>query len=197
MLINHDKITKICTEYGIDIYQYWVLSLRLTEDWKNLDTYRNVFPIKFDKILDLEVKGYIEPINDFIKQGHDDLDMFDITPTGKVADSLFVEMDIAGNQLYTVYPKYITINGQSIVATKGETINGKYYDKDLLIETYSKKIGLNKELHNKVIEAVRIGKEKGCINFVLRSFILDELWENLFEILKDHIDKNYSATKVI
>lgn len=183
MLINSKRITQICKKYSISIEQFWILYLRITDDWENLQLYCDDFTIKLEIILDLEAKGYIEPLHECIKNRTEPLEMFDISPIGEIIDKLFVESKFAGTQLFTVFPKYIKVNGNTVVATQGETINGTYYDKDKLIEVYSSKIGHDKELHTKILNAVKIGKDRNLINFVLRKFIMDELWENLFEII--------------
>lgn len=196
MLINSKRITEICVKYNISIEQFWILYLKITNDWENLDKYCKEFEPNLKIILDLEAKGYIEPLNDCIKNGRQALEMFDILPIGEITENLFIEAKIAGQQLFTVFPKFITMNGINIVATKGENINGTYYDKDKLIEIYCSKIGNDRELHIKILNAIKIAKEKNYINFVLRSFILDELWDNLFTIIgEDNI--NYNKNKAI
>ncbi len=74
-------------------------------------------------------------------------------------------------------------------------IGGIYHSKEVLLNIYSQKIGSNKELHKKIIETVKLADKQNLINFTFRSFILDELWLSLFEMVEK--DKGFSKTQSI
>ena len=108
----------------------------------------------------------------------------DLFLTPEFIDQHFIETKLAGEQLWLAYPNATEINGQYMPLKKGDKIGNIYYDKEKLIAVYCNKIGNNLALHREILEKVEAHKKVGNINFAIRSFILDELWESLI-LIKD------------
>ena len=110
------------------------------------------------------------------------------------AKQFFIDSQIAGDELWAAYPNSTTIQGNFIILKKGEKIGNVYYDKDRLIEIYCNKIGHDRDLHNSIIKKVTQAKKLGKINFTLRSFVLDSLWEAFDEASQE---EDYSSKTII
>lgn len=202
MLINTKKVTQLCEKYKIDIYQFWILYLRATNDYENLEKYSQIVkPLPINKIKDLEERGLIRELG-YVenKEGQNIIDFLDIYVTEKCIDTFFKDCNIVteeiGEELFSVYPKFINFDGKRIVSTQGGDINGVYYDKDKCLELYLKKIKYDEEKHNKIIQIVAWAKSKDLIVYTFRKFVHDELWEAFFE-MKEQDKDLISKTKTI
>jgi len=89
------------------------------------------------------------------------------------------------------YPDTTTIQGGTVILKKGEKIGNIYWGKDELIELYCKKIDNDRVLHMQIMDCIKRCKDKGIINFTLRSFIFDSLWETLLNL---DMKKDYTST---
>lgn len=201
MLINTKKVTQLCEKYQIDIYQFWILYLRATNDYENLEKYsEKVHPLSLSKIKELEDKGLIRELGYTKKGDVEVIDFLDIHVTEKCIETFFKDCNIVteeiGEELFSVYPKFININGTNSVSTKSGDINGVYYDKEKTIELYLKRIKYSEEKHNKIIEVVTWAKTKGHINVAFRNFVHDELWEALIE-MKEQEQPTHTKSKSI
>ena len=105
---------------------------------------------------------------------------------------IFIDTEEAGLALFEAYPHFLNIGGQQVVAKKGGNINGVYYGKDELISLYAKKIGNDIVKHNSIIEAIEKAKQQNVINFTLRDFIYNELWDAFIDL-----EGRTSKTKMI
>lgn len=201
MLINTKKVTQLCEKYQIDIYQFWILYLRATNDYENLEKYSQItHPLSLTKIKELEERDLIRELGYTKKDDVDVIDFLDIHVTEKCIETFFKDCNIVteeiGEELFSVYPKFININGTNSVSTKSGDINGIYYDKEKTIELYLKRIKYSEEKHNKIIEVVTWAKAKGHINVAFRNFVHDELWEALIE-MKEQEEPTYTKSKSI
>ena len=201
MLINTKKVTQLCEKYQIDIYQFWILYLRATNDYENLEKYSQItHPLSLTKIKELEERDLIRELGYTKKGDVDVIDFLDIHVTEKCIETFFKDCNIVteeiGEELFSVYPKFININGTNSVSTKSGDINGTYYDKEKTIELYLKKIKYSEEKHNKIIEVVTWAKTKGHINVAFRNFVHDELWEALIE-MKEQEQPTHTKSKSI
>ncbi len=201
MLINTKKVTQLCEKYQIDIYQFWILYLRATNDYENLEKYSQIVePLPITKIKELEERGLIRELGYTKKGDVEIIDFLDIHVTEKCIDTFFKDCNIVteeiGEELFSVYPKFININGTNSVSTKSGDINGVYYDKEKTIELYLKRIKYSEEKHNKIIEIVTWAKAKGHINVAFRNFVHDELWEALIE-MKEQEQPTHTKSKSI
>lgn len=201
MLINTKKITQLCDKYEIDIYQFWILYLRATNDYESLEKYsEKVHPLSLSKIKELEERDLIRELGYTKKGDVDVIDFLDIHVTEKCIETFFKDCNIVteeiGEELFSVYPKFININGTNSVSTKSGDINGVYYDKEKTIELYLKRIKYSEEKHNKIIEVVTWAKTKGHINVAFRNFVHDELWEALIE-MKEQEQPTHTKSKSI
>lgn len=201
MLINTKKVTQLCEKYQIDIYQFWILYLRATNDYENLEKYSQItHPLSLTKIKELEERDLIRELGYTKKGDVDVIDFLDIHVTEKCIETFFKDCNIVteeiGEELFSVYPKFININGTNSVSTKSGDINGVYYDKEKTIELYLKRIKYSEEKHNKIIEVVTWAKTKGHINVAFRNFVHDELWEALLE-MKEQEQPTHTKSKSI
>lgn len=130
-----------------------------------------------------------EPLNNVLK-----IEFGDMYVEEEFAKQFFVDAHIAGEELWAAYPNSTNINGNFIILKKGEKIGNVYYDKEKLIEVYCNKIGHDRELHANIIKRVLQAKKLGKINFTLRSFVLDSLWEALDE---NSQEEDYNSKTII
>lgn len=201
MLINTKKVTEICIKYKIDIYQFYILYLRSINDYENIQKYSEIIGLlPISKLKELEQRGLIRELG-YTKKGNEEwIDFLDIHVTEKCIETFFVDCNIVteeiGEELFKIYPKFITFDGKKIVSTQGGDINGLYYDKDKCLELYLKKIKYSEETHNKIIEIVAWAKSKDLIVYTFRKFVHDELWEAFFE-MKEKEEPTYIKGKSI
>src|SRR6185312_12624375 len=147
-----------------------------------------------DGVQEMIDKGIID--GRFIKTP-DDLNFANIYLTDEFQEAYYVDSNTAGEELWDAYPNTTIIDGRSVILKKGEKIGDTYWDKDALILMYSKKIGSNKELHQSIVSKVRKAKELGVLNFTLRSFIFDEMWGSLDDLIGDSNSKSETTKTVI
>ena len=180
MFINQKQALAVMKEYGLSSFdELFLIQCLYTRDMHTLvDFFTNhkdeLFTndgirrlAKFEVLQESHLPPKGQPI-----------EFADLYLTKSFIDKFFTSEE-AGKELWLIYPNTAYINGQDVILKKGEKIGTEYYDKDKLISIYHKKIAGNKELHDKIIEKVK--KNKAMINFTLRSFILDELWDSLPE----------------
>lgn len=113
----------------------------------------------------------------------DDLSYGDIFITDEFMNAYYIDSNKAGQELWDAYPNTTIIDGRSVILKKGERIGDTYWDKDSLIALYSKKIAASKELHESIIKKVKIANQSGLLNFTIRSFIFDSLYESLDDLI--------------
>jgi hypothetical protein len=192
MFLKTKKIIEILNRYKINLDQLFILHCIALNDNESLAEYSKSIGV-FDPelIMDLVNKDLL--VREQIPN-YGDIEFLDLYLTEKAKQELFVATQIAGVQLWNAYPDFIIINGTKTITKKGGEFNGKYWDKQMLIELYCEKIGFDVELHKKIINTVKIADSNNMINFVIRSFIWDELWESLFVMVEDQI---YSKVNVI
>lgn len=190
-MYNLDKLTRIYEKFNITPNQFFVLYAVYKKDWDNLYRYVNNVSNKMneegkkitgfnveEELFPLVEKGYLDNI---FNKGHS-FEVIDLMVTPHFADAIFIDTEQAGQELYDSFPQWINVNGGKQVAKKGGDINGVYFGKDQMLELYAKKIGNDRELHSKIIEATERGKEQGLINFTLRSYIYDEMWTSYMDL---------------
>jgi hypothetical protein len=189
MIINTTKVTDLMVRYGLkSTDELLLIQCIFQRDYRSL---HNLAICKgkdaaftHDIIIGLVEKNIFqkEPLRHHKK--NEDICMMDLFLTPEFIDQHFIETKLAGEQLWLAYPNATEINGQYMPLKKGDKIGNIYYDKDKLIAVYCNKIGNNLALHREILEKVEAHKKVGNINFAIRSFILDELWESLI-LIKD------------
>lgn len=184
MLINNAKVTELMVQYGLKtVDELLLIKCVFERDYSSLHKLAickgKEASFTHDVIIALVDKNIFqkEPLRHHKK--NEDICMMDLFLTTEFIDKHFIETKLAGEQLWLAYPNSTEINGQYIPLKKGDKIGNIYYDKDKLIDVYCKKIGHNLELHKEILKKVEAHKKLGNINFAIRSFILDELWESL------------------
>lgn len=185
-MIDVKLLNKIMLKYNLQNIEGLILAhcafVQDADHLQLIDTIIRQFPNKITK------SSIQEMIDKKIIDGSrikslDNMNFMDIYVTEKFRESYYVDANIAGEELWAVYPNTADINGRSTILKKGEKIGDIYMDKDFLIAYYSKKIGYNKKKHEEIINKVIKANENKVINFTLRSFILDELWDSLDELI--------------
>lgn len=189
-MINTSKVINLMIQYKMtSLDEFMIMYCVYTKDLKSLHKYieNRVEHVREDGSINRHFS--IELIKSMADRGILDasylnfrtnkIDFLDLYITDSFAEKFFVDSMQAGEELYDAYPNSTEINGQFVILKKGQQIGNVYYGKDLLIEMYAKKIGNDIDKHRKVIEITKKAKEAGIINFTLRSYILDELWDSL------------------
>jgi len=204
-MYNAEKLTNIYVKYGITPNQFYVLYLIYSKDWNNLYRYKeNVISkvTKNDKGESINLHGFDveEELQPLIDKGYledpftrgvsrSNFEIVDLMVTPTFSSKIFIDSWQAGEELWKLYPHFLEINGQKVVAKKGGEMNGKYYGKEELIELYSKKIGNSRDKHDWILRKTKLAIDQKVINFPIRNFIYDEMWE-AFEELEDTGNKN-------
>lgn len=196
MIYEGKKLSEICIKYNINIMQFFILYSIFRKD-KVLEIYsqqkqlQGKVAVTFEDIEDLMKKGYLLNFNNaklrLTDEGiiEDEVTYVrDLLVTDEFAEKLFIDAEIAGEELYNTYPHYLSnrIDGQRVVAKKGGTYNGVYYDQDRLKKLYIDLIGNDYELHNKVLECVEKAKRYKNVNISLREFIINKIWNAWFTL---------------
>jgi len=119
---------------------------------------------KAEEIKDLVNRGFIKLLKGSFK---DELDMYEVTP--KFFKKIFVSTNLAGEELWEIYPPFLYINGNRVSARGA--------DKEKLIDAYAKKIKNNLELHIKVLDIVKANRDS--LNMGIDKFVNTEYWLDL------------------
>lgn len=189
-MYNPDKLTDIYVKYGLTPNQFYILHLTYRKDWNNLYKYKENVVSKVTengkKLHGFDIEEELRPLVDkgYLVDWGKKFEVLDLMVNPEFAEKLFVDTFEAGEELWKEYPHFLDINGQKVVAKKGGEINGKYYGKEELIQLYSTKIGNAKDKHQWIISKLKLAISQKIINFPLRNFIYDEMWE-AFELLED------------
>ena len=106
------------------------------------------------------------------------LDCFTVTP--KFTDSLIVDEDEAGEELWNTFPSWLMV--------KQNKVSAKSCDKDDLIEKYAKKIKGSFKKHKKVMSALEeyIKRNNGYATMGIEKFVNSEQWTLLEQEYKDN-----------
>lgn len=188
MFINPSQAMKVMEAYNLKSFdELFLIQCVYTKDTDTL--YKFFTKVKNtlftnDVIHRLAKDGIFQ--EEPLKYTNGSIEIFDLFLTTDFIQKFFPEVENLGKELWNVYPNTAFINGQDVVLKKGEKIGNVYYDKDKLMSVYCEKIKFNKELHQQII--AKVNKNKDMINFTLRSFILDELWESLPDTTQKQID---------
>lgn len=92
-------------------------------------------------------------------------------------------LEIAGNQLFSIYPNVIYNNGNKIGPLKAckefKYSNKVYEGRDDVVRLYCKFIDYNKEKHNEVINKIQVDKLIGYeyCNQSITSFVINRTWD--------------------
>lgn len=187
------RITDICVKYEITYDEYMLLYTRFIRDYGNMakylaaraDYHRDIGEPERDaysteQLERLELRGYIE----FFGKYHGkvpEYDMKHILVTPKFSETIWVETWEAGEQLFKVYPDYLshTIKGQGALA---KSCNVEEY-----MQKYSAKIWSDVELHNKILGAVANAEKVGEIKEGIAKFIdsMPFSYQRLFKLQED------------
>ena len=196
-MLSTFKIVEICHKYDINVEQFFLINLLHRKDYKTFIEYVTKCKKSFytnQELLVLANKGILEaePIAEAIKV-NSRLEMFDLFLTEEFRDLYYIDSEEAGKELWENYPNTTFIDGRDVPLKKGDKIGNVYYDKDTLIKLYCDKIQNNLDKHREIISKLKANKDK--INFAIRSFILDEMWDSLED--KGSDEKQYNNTLVV
>lgn len=203
MLADSKRITKILKKYEIDIYQFWALYLRCINDYDSLNHYDEKYNfIPLTRVKQLVDKNLIKSLGNISENGVEKITFLDIHVTEQCIETFFKDCDIVvpemGNELISIFPAYVEVNGKKIPSKGGGDVNGIYYDKDNFASIYLSKINYSEEIHNKIIIYTHKAKELGLLNCTLRNYIHNRQWEEFFEIIDLENSKiDYNKVKTI
>jgi len=172
MIFEIKKLDGILNKFNITISQLYILNCIYCKEIqaiknhidKNVDTFLN--DLKY-----LESLSYLE----YHGRDIENIDFFDYALTESFINQMYLDVDKAGNEFFNAYPSYIEINGNKILAKKG--------DRDALIEQYCKDINYDIEKHNKILKAIPIAIAQGSLNMAIRNFIESKLYDDLLKLV--------------
>ena len=185
-----NEIIDTCVKRKISPNQLLYLYSMYKGKWA--DIYKYLMEVKclsYEDLQYLEEEGYI--INwknnktKELKWEHSSLDYFDkFEVTDKFKRLLFIDSTEAGEELFEIYPKFVTVGDKKVPTLKGDYYNGKpigrtgqiYYGKDELVELYGVKINNNYLQHQENIEGIKKAIKCGVMLPIIRSYIIDEMW---------------------
>ena len=181
-MINTKKLTKILIKYNLSPEEFYILDALYKKEFQSLKDYITSRK-SFNKTIlqQIEEKGYIEY---FGKDGK--YNIFDILITDKFYNNIYIDGETAGEEFFTVYPSFISIDGKKIMSKK--------CDRDLYVEKYCKDIGFNKDKHSKIIKGLLIAKKKGLINMAIRNFMDSKMYDVLIELEEQYGKSNNDQT---
>ncbi len=178
MIPNIERYIKFLCDHEITSEDFLFLYTLYLEEYDSLLDYVEVDKggvngLTRDRMTYLMEKGYLvnysrdsDPIETRYAP-----EMFFVTD--KFKNLIFISDQMAGKELWNLYPAFLKINGDSIPA--------KSCNKDEILTLYSRKIGNNISTHQRVIEALTTYKERG-LNMGIEKFIRSEHWENVGEL---------------
>ena len=187
MLINIKKITEICVKLRIDIEEFYFLYLISDRDMETMLQYAkniNGFSEKF--IDNLQKKGLLLDINNYTKpenykDGKKVIRMSTLFTTPTFDEAVNIEgihEDIANayDEVLDAYPyEILGGNGITYPARTGA------YEKNASL--YAKHILRSPADHDKIVTAVKFGKENGLIKWGIEKFIENKYWGLLIEAM--------------
>jgi len=188
MLINIKKITEICIKLRIDIEEFYFLYLVSNRDIETMIQYaKNINGFSQKLIETLQKKGLLLDINNYskaedYKNGQKIIKMSTLFTTPVFDEAVNIESineDISNayDELLDAYPyEILGGNGTRYPARTGT------YEKNASL--YAKYILKNPTEHDKIIEAVKFGKENGLIKLGLEKFIENKYWGLLIEAME-------------
>lgn len=196
-MLSAFKIVDICQKYEITSEEFFLIHLLYRKDYLSFSKYLTKCKKSFysnNELLALAEKGILkaEPIEDAVRLNCK-LEMLDLFLTEEFRNQYYKDTEEAGKELWEAYPNTAFIGGQDVILKKGEKIGAVYFDKDTLIKLYCEKIQNNLEVHKEIIAKIKANKD--IINFTIRAFIFDELWDSLKVDAKS--SDNYFNNKTI
>jgi alpha-L-fucosidase len=173
------EVAQICVKYKIKFEQYCFLMLRnyapegrpfSNECRKALVEYiENVSGFRREDLQDLEKRGFLDNFNE---NGEEMLTKYFVPH--KISDKLWVEHEIAGQELWDTYPSFFVIGG-------GQKVPAKSCDREVLIESYCKKIKHSKKKHEEVLEVLKHAVQMNDIGMGIEKWVGSHQWESLKE----------------
>jgi hypothetical protein len=178
-MIDVLMVTQICVKYKIKFEQYCFLMLRnyapegrpFSKECRKalVDYIEEVGGFKREDLIDLEKRGFLDNMNEV---GQEMLSAYFVPP--KIADKLWVEHEMAGQELWDIYPSFFIIGGGKQVPTKS-------CDREALIESYCKKIKHSKKRHEEVMEVLKHAIQMNDITMGIEKWVGSHQWESLKE----------------
>lgn len=177
----------VLEKYNLNPNEYFVTTLLLTtkdtKDTSNLAKFMQIdanHAIFRDILISLQDKGVV--LKDYtIPEVGQTLDVFAININQNVSKTFFRASQEMGKELFNVYPQFSEINGMLVPL---RSVSRHFNSLEDAFRVYGKTIRNNNELHSKIIELVKWGKDAGCLNCSLSSFIINNQWNDL-EAIKD------------
>jgi hypothetical protein len=193
MLFNTKKIVDICSKKKLTPNHLFYCYAIYRNDWELLYKAHYEMVVKINDnhkiklfntveilqpLLDM---GYLKPISieEFkAMTGYDPFKWDKLQVTDKFVKELLIDYSEAGEELWEIYPNFITVNGNKVSTKKGGDYKGKYLSKEQLIELYLDKINYSVEQHKENLEGIKKAIKAEHSLPVIRSYIIDEMWES-------------------
>ena len=160
--------------HKMDTEQFLVCYLVYTEKYDDLRKYlKKLKRIEKRKLDDLVERGYLIDLN---TTGSDDSPQTYINKyltTPKLEKAIFVDTDVAGAQLWDLYPAFIDIDGKRIPA--------RSTNKDKLFELYMSKIGNSCVKHEQILELLAWSIGTSGVTMGIQKWVESEHWSAIAE----------------
>lgn len=187
MIIDIKKVTKLCAKLEVTYTEFCFLYLLAVKDYYSVKLYVDkVEGFNLKLIRKLEKKGLLLNMNkatDVDDDGEPIMKprLLHSTPT---FDDLIkdetpqLELDEAYDELLNVYPYEFTGDDGSGGIKK---FNARTANYEMYKFKYTQFIGADKDLHKKIVEATKYGKENQLIKVGLAKYIDGRMWGGIME----------------
>lgn len=168
--LDTNKYINFLCKHKITTDQFLLLYLTFTKDMSNL--YKYLHEVRaWDKkdLKDLEQRGFIVNMN---KGDTSFCDMLIVQK--KFYKEMWIDLDIAGEELWNTYPTHFIISG-------GTKVPARSCDKEKLISNYHRLIKTNMKKHNEAIDLLKIAISRNEIKMGIEKWVGSEQWKILKE----------------
>lgn len=174
-MIDINNYIDFLTKNKLTEHQFLMLWLVHTKDAHNVARYKKAFgDFDIDQLEDLIDNGWIEDFG-IVRDGKKTYNIADFLVGDKFTEVVVIDEFDAIEELWSAYPHWVRIGGNN----KGVA---KATDPDVLGQKYIKIIKKNRQLHNRIIDAINKMKKKDPLApMKIENFVVSRHWEVLFE----------------
>lgn len=200
--LNIDNEALILNKYNLSPNEFYVvkclLLFQVEENSKYLQSYFQLAEEtrgSFRSILlSLQKKSLI--LKDFkIPEKGENIDLSAIPFNKRFVTEYCRNSLLMGKELFDVYPKFGSING-NIISLR--TVASKFNSLEDAFRFYAKTIHHNNTTHKEILELVKWASENDVLNMSFSSFIINNSWTDLADLKDGKIGKyNLNSVKLL
>lgn len=180
MVVDVTKVTDICVRLEITFEEFFLLYLIYNRDFPNLSNYTsNVDGVTKQFLKKMETLGLVIDTNTYTEEDEEKEDVIyasKVIVQSKFADELFINP-------HDAYQEFIDVFPFNIMTQDGKKFNARNISNDIAQTIYYKKIKGDIDLHKRVVELTKRGKELGLIDVGLEKYLDHEKWKAIEEVL--------------